>query len=319
VALDQDAINSAAFMYIGSELHLGITTRTEIIAHRYFGNTRDSLYSRLDFGAHSIKVALDRYFVSVAGPSGLFVSSVGADTKYIVPIPEQHDILPYFYDCASVGPGVNTDGELFAIASRTGGFSLVRISNDGTPSLVKAGLLRAGQIDLVGVVSLGSDLYPRAFVGLGKDRSLHFIKDFPQSGYADSLAFPYIPGTPYKILRYTDHLLMLTSKGLCIIPDIVREFQEDRLASGYRAVTVLEVEAVDCNVAFGRWLLIVTPEGVARLDLTVLLPPKRRVEIPEALRSRMRDVTPHYLSSESDEEEIALPVWKDTTFALAGA
>src|SRR5205823_2020055 len=65
----------------------------------------------------------------------------------------------------------------------------------------------------------------------------------------------------------------LTSAALYIFPGLARNFLDgkpiDRLRTQVRKIPV---EAVDANISHGRWLLVVTTDGVSVFDTRVLVP-----------------------------------------------
>jgi hypothetical protein len=73
----------------------------------------------------------------------------------------------------------------------------------------------------------------------------------------------------------------------------------------------LQVEAIEFNIAFDRWLLIMTPQGVVRMDLEKLLPRAAPLIIPESIRRRMSPSFPWTKASDLDEFEP--PVWLDSS------
>jgi hypothetical protein len=74
-------------------------------------------------------------------------------------------------------------------------------------------------------------------------------------------------------------------------------------------VRFIGLEAIDINVAFGKWLLVVLTDGVARIDLEEVLP---RVEIPDAIEQRMCTDFGALWKEEADTLGIEQLVWTET-------
>ena len=85
-------------------------------------------------------------------------------------------------------------------------------------------------------------------IGLGKNRSMHFFRDPLQIRNIDSLEMPFVPGTAYKLLRYGMHLILLTSKGICMFPGIISQFYERENMGGDRKARFIGMEAIDMNI-----------------------------------------------------------------------
>jgi hypothetical protein len=78
-------------------------------------------------------------------------------------------------------------------------------------------------------------------------------------------------GTAYRVLTSAGHLLLLTSTAFYVFPGLA-----DQLLSGEPpeskpiSVRRIPLEAVDANLVGSRWLLVVLPNEVLRIDLPVL-------------------------------------------------
>ena len=313
VSEDREAINGVSHFFDGDELHVGVTTRTEVIVHRYRGGSALRSF-RLDYGADGIRQVADGWFIVPAGPTGLvalFRNDVGDYLSREIP---SRDGVPYFYDIAPMGGGPESGKDVMVAACRTDGLIYVDASRTGLPVPFKASVIPSTVVDFVGVVSIGTAAGPTSFAALGKDRSIHFLRDPLRSPHIETLDFSYVPGTAYKLLRQDDHLLLLTSKGLCIIPDVIGQYRRGEAMGGYRSLTYMQVEAIDFNIAWGKWLLIVTPDGVVRMDLEPLLPRRTPVEIPDSIRKRMDPSFPKNWTEVGGLEELEQPIWHEASF-----
>ena len=219
-----------------------------------------------------------------------------------------------FYDFAMLGLDQHVGPEISVFACRSDGLAFFWVAPG--EGLLPGKISNVGDkiIDLVGVISIRNSEFPLAMIALGKNRSMHFFRDPLQIRNIDSLELPYVQGTAYKLLRYGTHLILLTSQGLRLFPDIIGQFHRGEFIGGQRKVRYIPIESVDINIAFEKWLLIVTTYGVVRMDLTTLLP---GVEIPDAIRCRMNNDFGLLWKDEKDAVEIVEPIWTDTNLEAA--
>ena len=192
--------------------------------------------------------------------------------------------LRYFYDYAILGQDADSGAEVSVFACRTDGLAFFHSEPGFGLRFRKVSKVVSKLVDFISVTSIGSAALPLAMIGLDKDRSLHFMRDPFRSPIMDSLALPFVPGTAYKVLRYGPHAILFTSKGICIVLDVVSQFHRGKNIGGHRKVRFIEMEAIDISIAFDQWLLVVTPFGVVRMDLAKILP---GADIPDSIKRRM--------------------------------
>jgi hypothetical protein len=304
---DEESINGMSFFFDENALHLAASTRTDIILNSFIINPKQRRTWHAGFGSHGIKRTLGNYFVAPSGPSGIVVLMLEADGRSRVQNPPAIDELRYIYDFATLAP--DEGREVAVLACRTDGLLFTHVE-PGTGLMPKK-ISKVGQqiIDFVGVISIRSSASPLAMIGLGKNRSLHFFRDPLHLREIDSVEFSFVPGTAYKLLRHGAHVILLTSKGICLVPEIISQFHRGENIGGERRVRFIGLEAIDINVAFGKWLLVVMTDGVARIDLEEVLP---RVEIPDAIEQRMATDFGALWKEEADTLGIEQPVWTET-------
>ena len=309
VGKDEESINSIAFYFDDNALHLAATTRTDIIVNSFFVNPPRRKVWSSGFGAHGIKRTLGNYFVAPAGPSGIEVLMLKADGEIQRQAILARDELRYFYDYATLGLDQSIGSEISVCACRLDGLVFFHAQpRDGLAS-IKSSKVGQHSIDMIGVTSIHSPIFPLALIGLGKNRSLHFFRDPLHIREIDSVNFPFLPGTAYKILRYGAHVVLLTSKGICFVPSIVGQFHRGEDIGGERRVRFIKIEAIDINIAFDKWLLVVLPNGIITMDLAEVLP---GVEIPDAIKRRMNMDFGALWEPEEDAVQIEQPVWSET-------
>jgi hypothetical protein len=310
VTEEEEAINGVSFYYNDNSLHLAATTRTDIILNGFIAYPMQKRAWHAGYGAHGVKRTLDNYFVAPAGPSGVVVLMLEPDGKNRVQSPPAIAELRNFYDFAMLGLDQHTGPEVCVFACRSDGLAFFLVGPG--KGLLPGKISKVGEkiVDFVGVLSIRSSEFPLAMVGLGKNRSIHFFRDPLHVRAIDSLELPDVQGTAYKLLRYGNHLILLTSKGLCLLPEIIGQFHRGEYIGGERRVRYIEIEVIDMNIAFENWLLLVTTDGVVKMDLTALLP---SVEIPEAIKRRISNDPAALWKDDAHRVEVETPMLTDTT------
>jgi len=311
---DEESINGIACYFDENALHLAATTRTDIILNSFFVSPMKRQRWHAGFGSHGIKRTPSNYFVAPAGPSGIVVLMLDANGEIQVQSVLARDELRYFYDYATLGLDQGIGPEISACACRSDGLVFFHLEPGSGLNSIKSSKVGEKIVDFIGVISIRSSEYPLALIGLGKNRSLHFFRDPLHSPVIDSLEFPFVPGTAYKLLRHGAHVILLTSKGICIVQDIISQYHRGENIGGERRVRFIEIEAIDINIVFDKWLLVVTTYGVVRMDLEELLP---GVKIPVAIKRRMNPEFGALWKSEKDGLEIEQPIWTDTNLKAA--
>ena len=305
---DEESINGMSFYFDENALHLAASTRTDIILNSFFVTPKSRRTRHAGFGSHGIKRTLGNYFVAPTGPSGILVFMLDPNGELQVQTVLARDELRYFYDFATLGPDQGVGPEVSVCACRSDGLVFFHVEPGAGLNSIKSSKVGEKVIDFIGVTSIQSASSPLALIGLGKNRSMHFFRDPIHSRTTDSLELPFVPGTAYKLLRYGVHVILLTSKGICMMPDIISQYYKGDNIGGERRVRFIGMEAIDINIAFDKWLLAVTTYGVVRLNLEELLP---GVEIPDAIRRRMNPDFGALWKAEKDSVEIEQPMWTE--------
>jgi hypothetical protein len=308
---DEESINGISFYFDDNGLHLAASTRSDIILNSLIIDPKQRRRWHAGFGGHGVKRTLSNYFVAPAGPSGIVVLMLDANGKNRVQNPPAVEQFQYFYDFAALG--IDSGKEVSVCAGRSDGLLFLHVLPGTGITPIKLSKVGDKNIDFVGVISIRNPVSPLAMVGLGKNRSLHFFRDPLRLREIDSVEFSYIPGTAYKVLRHGVHVIMLTSKGVCIIVNIIRQFHNGDNIGGERKVRFIKIEAVDINIAFDKWLLVVTTSGVVRMDLEELIP---SVEIPDAIKRRLTSYVGTAWTTESENVQTETPVWTDTELTV---
>jgi hypothetical protein len=308
VGNDDEAINSIAFYFDETTLHLAASTRTDIILNSFFMNEPRRTIWHAGFGAHGIKRTHSHWFIAPAGPSGVVAVKPGrgrkVDDRHFPPI--EH--AQYFCDYTTLGIDLATGLEVSVFACRTDGLAFFYVEPNAALKPIRFSKVGTKIIDFISVTSIQTATHPLAWMGLGKGKTLHFMQNPLHIEVIETIDLSFVPGTPYKVLRYGPHGILLTSKGVCIVLDAVSQYHRGEFKSGKRTVRFIETEAIDINIAFNKWLLVVIPKGIVRMDLAEVL---HVVDIPEAIKRRMNMDVGVLWKTEEERVPVQQPVWSE--------
>jgi len=273
-----DVINGLAFC--PEPRSLAISTRSEIVVSELPGEGEPSPTAIIHHGAHGIIASRRTGFIASAGVDGGEIIRRVSAGAYRRRTFKAADRELYFYRIVSVGV-TEAGEEVLACAGRSDGLLSLTIDPAGMPGQLgrsaghPVGLNGEAEYDIIDVCPVSTAKHPFAVVALGINNSLHFTRDVRTENPSAALRLREAEGTAYSLLCVQGHLVLLTSESLYILPGLAA-----RLASGEpipERTPILRkpIEAVDCFVAYGRYLLLVVPEGAAILDIERLLPAAR--------------------------------------------
>jgi hypothetical protein len=261
--LAEDAINGIAFF----NEFIGVSTRSEVIAHRRTSGCRFELLVAGPGGAHGIVATPSGRFLAPMGPEGLFCLDVPLSDA---PRPWNEritDVPLNYYALTCLG---NVEGkEVLACAGRTDGLLRIQFENEDQQSLITR--LTAPGIDFVDVCSLGSGRSPFAIAALCRDQSVILVRDLLTDDQPQTLRLNGIRGTPYSIRCALGHLFVLTSTHVTVFPNLVRWYQGGERIDPPLNYRQRSVEADDMFVARDIELLVLTDGGVDIDDIPKLV------------------------------------------------
>jgi len=240
-------------------------------------------------GAHGVHVTASGGFIAPLGKNGLLAmeplegklrtwKSIGINSKRL-----------YFYKVENL---LSTAGGIIhACAVRRDG--LATVVDNGTTGY--SSLRTFPDSDIIDVCSTGYSELPLSAIALGIDRSLHFVRNVLHDRKPQTLKFNGWCGTAYRVFRAQSHVIMLTSERLYVMKDLASRFSSGQRIDLPTTTVEISIEAVDATIAFGRWLLIVLPDGLISIDT------ERWAHIDSGISTR--DLTP---SMHSDGEAMPL-------------
>ncbi|HEX5443399.1 MAG TPA: hypothetical protein VFW87_06210, partial [Pirellulales bacterium] len=191
------------------------------------------------------------------------------------------DELVDFYKVISLDPSA---GEVLVCAARKKGIATVELANGVDPSLIT--FAAHGDLDVVDVCLLATADAPRAVAGLCRDGRLLFSNDALNANSFVSLKDNRVEGSAYRVLFAQGTMVVLTSRGLYILPDLAQRLQHDLRAAALEFTRLITIEAVDANLVNDRWLLVTLPDAVRRYDVAGFAE-----ECQPKVRNEARDVS----------------------------
>ena len=212
--VSSEAINGAAFSG-----DLACVTSGEDVT---IFDRRGPALEKHPFGAHDVVALALGGFLAPLGPSGLMVARFGSDGRVAprIAAPPSDEIMNYYRAC---GLGVVDGVEYFACASRRGGL----IAGQVPPQSESPKVHGSGQFDFVDVCPLGSAEWPLAAACLTADGTLFFGRNMV-SEPMEMLRIDEFPGRAYSLRRIDNHLIVLASEALLVLPDLVAMFRAAR-------------------------------------------------------------------------------------------
>ncbi|MGL4553175.1 MAG: hypothetical protein ACRC33_18575 [Gemmataceae bacterium] len=289
VNLSREAVNGMAFLPPWT----AVSTRNEVTVT----SEEHKTIATVPAGAHDV-VAGSGCFFAPLGRQGLLSDIPTHGDKNLYTIHRGPGDHSFFYRVISLRPPGGR--ELVACAMRRGGVAAAEFRG-GT--FHDYNTLSFDNLDVVGVCALRPGEPSTSAAALGIDGTLILFEDVLGGPSPVTVRYPVITGTAYRVLSARGLLFVLTSHALYGILGLI----EPGLNGDARMTPIfaLPLEAVDMFLAGDRWLLIILPDGVLRLDIELLA----EMKPADLQRFERRDVTPTRLD----------PVWTEKAVSLVAA
>lgn len=259
--ISEEPINGAAF----SGNFVGISTRENVVIGNCLTRAPGEFFGEtFPGGAHGIVATRSGDFVAPLGRSGVLVATTAPDGSVTTNVATHPRQVMNFYRIVSLAEvgGV----EYFACAARRGGIVVSRFQSSAS-DMPKGHA--SGQFDFIDVCSLKSGRWPLAAACLSADGAIFFGRDL-LADRLGMLKLADIPGRAYSLLCVEDHLIMLTSECLIVLPDLASRFLNDGLRDLPIPMTFLSVNAVEV-FSVGEEIFLVLEDEVQSISLRELL------------------------------------------------
>jgi hypothetical protein len=265
------AINGVAF----SHSLAAISTRAELLLAKRSSSSDELQPMLLDqIGAHGIVAAGRGGFIAATGASGILQIELRSDGT-----PQGASQIRvsgrelYFYRIICLG--TTAEGhEVFACAGRNDGVIGLEIGTDGCPKRVfitqNHNAPNREAPDIVDVCRLPSDKHPFAAASLGIDNSIRLSEDIRRGHRRLGLHFPEMQGTAYTVMSAQGHVFVLTSEAFYVLPKLAVRFLEGEQVEAKMIVLTIPLEALDCSIAYGEHLMLITANSVLLMGVSEL-------------------------------------------------
>jgi hypothetical protein len=288
VADSGEAINGVA----ASGKWIAVSTRQEVIVEVITPSTKEEEGATvLPYGAHGVGVAPGGFFVAPLGCMGIMMFKPGPRPSDPVGSLRMSGEGMYFYRVlALAGTG---DKDTVITACRKGGVGSMEFRWGEPKCNLRTSTFKG--LDVVDVCVVPSYPASPTVVGVGLDGTLVFFRDALHDQKPVTMKFDTVQGTAYRLLNNGNHLFLLTSQGLYALMNLVGQLREGRTKEKTAtSILAMPMEAVDANLVAGRWLLVITPDEVLKLDVELI----EQSKPTNLLNGEMSEAIPRTLAPE---------------------
>jgi hypothetical protein len=289
-SVSREAINGVARV----ETWMAVSTRREV----NFWSTSGTHGRFLPQGAHGITTTASGYFIAPLGRTGILTVKppIGDDTTPVAHTPGDGSLYIYRVVCL----GSSGSKEVLVCAARHAGIIAGEFSESQETQTMKTAAF--SNLDVVDICPLCPELDSLAVAALGRDGSLVLFRDVLTDKKPKTFKFQSIRGTAYRIICRRGDIYVLTSNGLFVLAKLGSRFVEGEAMEGaLTPVMPLPMEAIDMNLAWGRWLLVVLVNEVREFSIDWI-----HEQVPQLIgHAEIQELRPDVLPLE--------PVWTDIT------
>jgi hypothetical protein len=257
-----EAINGIAFL----PPWMGVSTRNEIrIFTLSMKPGEGTKVAPVPLGAHDIIAGFSGYFFAPLGQIGFMYCRPTNEQEQVATVSSGPTNEFYCYRMISLQGTLGE--EVIACAGRRGGVAALEFKGEGRKHRLST--LTFPTLDVVDICPLLLGERSASAVAVGIDGTIMLFRDVLRDQRPLTIRYGIIKGKAYRILSAGGNLFLLTSRGFYVITEVVEPFLDGR-NSVITPVLVLDLQAVDANLAGSQWVLIVMPDGVLRFDVDLL-------------------------------------------------
>ena len=256
---DEEAVNGIAF----NAGRMVVTTRGGSAIWKNLGSKmkeRDA--GRIGVGSHGVVAGRNETFLMPLNIGGLMSVQNVSPTQFSTFTNWSEPVDLNMYRVASLSA---TDGrQVVGIAARRGGVAMGFYKPGNMLNLTGLELPTA---DFIDICSAGNSNFPSAAYALTRDGHILAFDDVMNGMKPVTLRYESMSGVAYRILSVGDFVFVLTSKALHVIHNLVDYAPGSFRVNRRTKNTSFPLEAIDMNLVGQRWLLVLLPDRVLRLDL----------------------------------------------------
>lgn len=262
-----------------------VSTRAEMTAWSLPTEAKPESKTLIPHGSYGILQTKSNRFLAPIGLDGIAEIQPTRAERLDVTLHDIDEKKVHVYRLAAA-PAI--DGDLIAAACRFDGVGFCKCSTDGMQSLFQIATVEA--IDVVDVCSIATSTFPSAFAAVGKNGTLIFVKKPFTNIVPLTTKYKKVTGTAYRILSCRGHVFVLTSDGIFMLANIVDQmFGNKGRKRSTTHIFVIPLEAVDMNLYLDKWLLVIMPDAVWRIDIEQIhnsIPENDQGDISQDISSR---------------------------------
>lgn len=295
VAASSEAVNGVASI----QRWVCVSTRSEVMiwTPALVRGERNKA-ALIPYGAHDVIAGAGGYFLAPLGRNGLLSCRPKDGPEQSVTISNSSTEEVYFYRVISLKDA--TGSEVVACATRIGGVAAMQFRGEGGQHDIST--LNFKGLDVVDLCPLNYGAEVLGAVALGRDGTLILFRDVLHQPNPMTTRYETIRGTAYRVLSAGGYLFVLTTKGLYVIAGLVQRVFAGDTSNAVTPVLYLPMDAVDANLIGSEWVLIVTPDGLLRLDVALL-----DQHTPNNLvQGERQELRPNWISPDWTQREVAL-------------
>lgn len=217
-------------------------------------------------GAHGIAATTGGYFIAPMGLEGIMAVVPPLTIGGGVTVFGDKTGGYYVYRLAYLSSANGT--EIIVIAALGRGFGITEFHGEKDHNVLTGSLPGAVVVDCCPMFP-GSD--STAVVALCRDRRLLFFRDIQTDRTPMTLKFETLTGNGYRVLSCSGDVYVVTSEGFFTLAGLADQCM--RRVEGEivdTRIMVTNMEVVDANLCGTEWLLVVTPDGVEKVDIQAL-------------------------------------------------
>ncbi len=293
-----EPVNGVAFM----QRSISVSTEKKVLLWTLSRRAGQAPHrAEIPVGAQSVVAGRSGYYFAPLGRAGVLWYRPDEAAELTATVNEGTGDVPDLHRLITLR--ADGDREPLVFAARRAG--VVVTKPDTEAERLNMSAITFGGLDVVDVCPMPGA--SRGAIAVGINGTIILFKDVFHDKQPRTIRYESIRGPVRRILSVGKYLFLLTSEGLYVIVGLVDHFLAGSEENYFTPILVVPMQGSDANVVGDRWILIVTPGGVLRLDIELLkqlkppgssngfrshkpIPsptPSRRLDVPQRARDVM--------------------------------